>query len=298
MNFNYKELIDIVKSKNLLKRILVMTIGILIMAFSYNIFIVPHNIVIGGTSGLAIIFKKIFSIKPFTFLIISETLLIILSLITLGPKKASMNLIGAILYPIFVSITEKPSIYLAEKFPITDMIIITVLAGFFYGFGSAIVYKTGFSTGGSDTITQIITEYLKIPSGVALFIVNVIIILLGTFVFGIEQTVYSVLIVLINSKVIDKIMLGISDSKAFYIITNKPKEIKGLISTLKTGYTVIKSTGGYTKEDNEVIMCILHTRDYYMFKNLIEEIDPNSFIIITDCYEVYGGKRKEISTFI
>jgi uncharacterized membrane-anchored protein YitT (DUF2179 family) len=119
-----------------------------------------------------------------------------------------------------------------------------------------------------------------------------------SFIFGLNKSIYGIIIVVINSILVDKIMLGISNSKVFYISTKKPDEIKGLIKTMKTGYTLLKAEGGYSKQKQDMIMCVINNKDYYMFKNIVEQIDPESFIIITDCYEVYGGKRKETFPFI
>jgi uncharacterized membrane-anchored protein YitT (DUF2179 family) len=178
------------------------------------------------------------------------------------------------------------------------MLIVTLISGLLFGIGSGLVYKMGYSTGGSDIIMQILNKYLNISSGIALFISNVVIIIAGAFVFGINKAIYGILIIVINSALVDKIMLGISDSKVFYITTKKPEEIKGLIYTMKTGYTLLKAEKGYSKSKTDVIMCVIHTKDYYLFKNVIEQVDPEAFIIITDCYEVYGGKRKDIFPFI
>ena len=67
---------------------------------------------------------------------------------------------------------------------------------------------------------------------------------------------------------------------------------------MKTGYTLIKAEGGYSKKEYNIIMCVLPTKDYYMFKNVVQQIDPNAFFIISDCYEVYGGHRKESFPFM
>jgi uncharacterized membrane-anchored protein YitT (DUF2179 family) len=293
MKFDYKELMEIVQSKNFWPRLLIMMIGIFIMATTYNIFLVHYELVIGGTSGLAIIVNKLFDITPALFIFFIEMFLLIISFLTLGAKTTGMTIVGALLFPLFISITSGPCEIIATKVVFDDMLIVTLISGLLFGIGSGLVYKMGYSTGGSDIIMQILNKYLNISSGIALFISNVVIIIAGAFVFGINKAIYGILIIVINSALVDKIMLGISDSKVFYITTKKPEEIKGLIYTMKTGYTLLKAEKGYSKSKTDVIMCVIHTKDYYLFKNVIEQVDPEAFIIITDCYEVYGGKRKE-----
>ena len=298
MKFDYKELIEIVQSKNFWPRLFIMVIGVFIMATTYNTFLLHYELVTGGTSGLAIIVRNIFDISPALFIFVIELILLIFSFIFLGAKTTGMTIIGSLLFPLFISITSTPCSIIANSLEFDSMIIISLISGILFGLGSGLVYKMGYSTGGSDIIMQILNKYLNISSGVALLASNVAIIIAGAFVFGINKAIYGIIIVVINSALVDKIMLGISNSKVFYITTNKPEEVKGLINTMKTGYTLLKAEGGYTKNKRDVIMCVLHTKDYYMFKNVIQQIDPEAFIIITDCYEVYGGKRKEIFPFL
>ena len=160
------------------------------------------------------------------------------------------------------------------------------------------MYKMGYSTGGADIVMQILNKYMKISTGVASLITSIAVIVPGAFVFGLNKAIYGTIIVIIISILVDKIMLGISNSKMFYIRTKKAEEVQEFIKEMNTGYTMIKADGAYSKKKYDMIMCVLPTRDYYMFKNVIQKIDPEAFFIITDCYEVYGGKRKDIFPFL
>ena len=177
-------------------------------------------------------------------------------------------------------------------------VIICLISGVLFGTGSGLVYKMGYSTGGADIVMQILNKYLKISTGVASFITSIVVIVPGAFVFGLNKAIYGTIIVVIISVLVDKIMLGISNSKMFYIRTKKLEEVQDFIKEMNTGYTIIKADGAYSKKKYDMIMCVLPTRDYYMFKNVIQKIDPEAFFIITDCYEVYGGQRKEQFPFI
>ena len=181
MNFDYKELTEIVQSKNFWPRLLVMIVGIFIMAVTYNIFLLHYNLVIGGTSGLAIIVKDIFEISPALFIFIVELFLLTISFFLFGAKTTGMTIIGSLLFHLFISITAGFCSILAEKLVFDSMLIIALISGIMFGIGSGLVYKMGYSTGGSDIIMQILNKYFSISSGVALFISNVAIIILGAF---------------------------------------------------------------------------------------------------------------------
>ena len=95
---------------------------------------------------------------------------------------------------------------------------------------------------------------------------------------------------------IDRILIGVSNSKLFFIYTKEEEKIKHfLMHDLKTGVTLLQAKGGFTKEENHVLMCVVANKDYYLFKEKVLEFDPNAFFVINDCYEVAGGMgRKNI----
>ena len=298
MKFDYKALVDEVRSKNFWPRLLIMVIGVFILAVTYNLFFLKYNLVTGGTSGLAIIINHLFDIDPALFIFIVEIFLLILSFILLGAKQTGMTILGSLLFPFFISLTSNVCTEIANSITYDSYIIISLISGVLFGTGSGLVYKMGYSTGGADIVMQILNKYLKISTGVASFITSIAVVVPGAFVFGINKAIYGIIIIIIISVLVDKIMLGISNSKMFYIRTKKLEEVQEFIKEMNTGYTTIKADGAYSKKKYDMIMCVLPTKDYYMFKNVIQKIDPEAFFIITDCYEVYGGQRKEIFPFI
>ncbi len=111
--------------------------------------------------------------------------------------------------------------------------------------------------------------------------------------FGINKFIYSLIILFINTTLIDRILIGISNSKLFFIYTKEDELIKEfIIKELKTGVTILNARGGYTEEKNHVLMCVVANRDYYYFKEMVLKIDPHAFFIINDCYEVTGGVKR------
>ena len=126
--------------------------------------------------------------------------------------------------------------------------------------------------------------------GKSMYFTDFIIIIFSIFIFDLPTFVYSVLNLYIVSIITDKVVLGISSSKAFYIITEHETEIKKYITqNLSHGVTVLEARGGYTGNVEKVIMCIIPTKEYYVFKEGIKMIDENAFFVVTDAYEVSGG---------
>ena len=299
MKFDYKQIIDEIRSKNFWPRILIMIGSVLILSLNYNIFLLQNDLVIGGTSGIATIVHSHININPGTFILICNIILLIISFIALGRKQTGMTIVGSLLFPIFISLTTGISETIVNHIQIEEFILIAIISGILDGIGNGFIYKTGYSTGGTDIIMQIIDKYGNIPRGTASFIVNFIVVALGALTFGLNKALYAIIIIAINSVLVDRIMLGISSSKVFYIQTDKKEEVERFLKKeMHTGYTIIHTDRGNKDGDKNLIMCVLSTRDYYMVKNVIQTIDPNAFLIISDCYEVYGGQRKPQFPFI
>lgn len=275
--------------KNKIKIFIELLVAITICAFSFNLFLLPTKVV-SGFSGISIIINSITDIKPSIIIMVLYAIILVISYILMGFEQTKNSIIGSILYPIFVELTSYITPYINIGYNI-EPIVMAICGSAICGFGYGIIYKLGYNTGGSDVLTHILSKYLKKPIGTCMVIVNTIIIAATLFVFDLQTAIYSIIAILIMSYVIDKVMIGISKSKSFYIITENETDVKKfLISKLSHGVTVIQARGGYTGNIVKLIMCIVPTKEYYKVKEEILNIDKNALILVSDTYEVLGNK--------
>ncbi len=294
MNLDLSKIIDTVNSRNLFLRLIITIIGAFLLAINYNLFLEPNNLVIGGLSGLAVLFKKMFSWNATIFIYVATALLIVIGLFLLGKKDIFKGMFVSLLYPFFITFTLPLCNIIGKYLEFKDTLLVALVSSILFGFANGIIYKAGFNTGGSDVLMKIINKYGKIPEGRATFIMNIIIVIAGGFVFNINNVAYSAIILYLSSIIIDKMLIGVSTTKLFYIKTTKIDEIKQfIIKELKTGVTVINVEGGYSSKKGKMLMCVVDNKDYYLFKESVLEIDPKAFFIIDDCYEVTGGFKRE-----
>ena len=278
-----------IEKKYKVRRYIELVIGILLVALAYNIFLLPNNIVFGGVSGLAIIVKKIITLNPSTFIMISSVIILFISYIFLGKDQTKGSIVGSILFPILVNLTANINQYI--NIDTSNILLSVIFGGILYGFGAGLVFKAGFTTGGTDVINQIISKYFHVSMGNAMLMSDGLIVLAGGFFFGITKLMYAIIVVYIIGIMTDKVLLGISNSKAFYIITNEDEKIRDyLINELHHGVTIFSVKGGYTHKKDEVILCVVPTNEYYRVKEGIREIDEQAFFVICDAYEVFGGE--------
>ena len=153
------------------------------------------------------------------------------------------------------------------------------------------IFKAGYTSGGTDILNQILHKYFKLSIGKSMLYTDGTITLSSSLVFGTNKMMYAIIVLYIVSIMSDRVILGISDSKAFYIVTDEEKAIKDyILKYLNHGVTIFNAKGGYAKEREHVLMCVLPTKDYYRLKAGILELDPNAFFVVTDAYEVFGGE--------
>ena len=284
-----EDIIKRIESKYRIRRYFELIFGVLLIAVAFNLFLLPNNVVFGGVSGLSIIVKEIIPINPSTFIMICSLLLLIVSFLVLGKEKTKGSVVGSILFPIFVDLTANINNYIGLD--TSNLLLSVIFGGVIYGFGAGLVFKAGFTTGGTDIINQIISKYAHVSMGNAMLMSDGLIVLSGVFFFGVNKLMYAIIVIYIIGLMTDKVLLGISNSKAFYIITNEDKRIRNyILNELHHGVTIFNVRGGYTLEKDEVILCVVPTREYYRLKEGIHEIDPDAFFVVTDAYEVMGGE--------
>lgn len=289
------ELFNSIKKKNLIKTSILMVFGSFLSAVSVNLFFVQNNFVTGGVTGLGIIANKLTGMSVSQFVFFGNLFMIGLGLIFLGGKKIIGSIFGSLLYSLFLFLTEDIALWL--NFSFDSILLYALAAGLVNGFAEAIVYKIGYSTGGTSILGLIIADKLKKPIGKIMRIISIIIILLGGYIFGYTMVMYAIIIVSISTFMIDRVTLGISDSKMFMVQTKKTDEVREFImQVIQSGVTEYVVKGGYSGSKKEMLMCVVPTEKYTYLKSAIKEIDGDAFIIVSDCYEVLGGtKRKKLT---
>lgn len=278
-----------IKDKKELKRILMLIFSLFFSAIVYNLFLLPVNLVTGGAGGIATITNYVYDIDPALMILVISLTCALLSFMYLGPKVTAVTLLASLLYPFFVELTE-PLVDIIQ-IDYSDMFIITIFAGVLNGIANGIMYKTGYNNGGLPVISQILEKYHKIPIATTSAIMNTTVVLIGGLFFGWTNVMYAIILIYLNTIIINKVLLGISNNKAFYIITSEEDKIREyIIKTLGHSVTVFDVKGGFLNKKEKVVLTVVPTREYYRVTEGIKTIDKDAFFVVTDSYEVVGGK--------
>lgn len=275
--------------KSKVKRFFQFLLGSFIVAGAFNLFFSPNNLVPGGMSGASVILNSLFGWENSLVILIGSGILLIASYFLLGWEKTRGSILGSLLFPVCVKLTSNIGAYI--DIDSSQLLLTTLFGAVLYGFGAGMIFKAGYTSGGTDILNQILSKYLHISIGNSILLSDGLIVFSSAFVFGINKLMYSLIILYIVSFITDRVILGISDSKAFYIITDEEEKVKDyILKYLNHGVTVFNAKGGYKKEKQTVLMCVLPTKEYYKLKEGLHEIDPDSFFVVTDAYEVFGGE--------
>lgn len=278
-------MVNCMKSRNKYFNFCLFIIGLFINTLAINLFYIPNNIVSTGSSGLAILINYFIDIPiPLIVLCISSFLLLV-GFMVFGVEYGVRTLLGTILFPLFLGITSVFKNIIV--FDNSSLFLLTLVGSCLNGFGFGLIKKSGYSMGGFFVLYDIIRSVFKISVGKASLICNSFIIILSIIVFGGDRCIYSLIAIYISTYIGDRVMIGISRNKAFYVITDKANMISDyIIDNLHYTVTVINAKGGYSNKKKKIILCVIPTMKYNIVKEVIREIDKNAFILITDSYSV------------
>ena len=292
---NRENILEKIDNKDLLKRYVLLVVGLLIYSVTYNAFFVNNNLVFGGSGSVATILKEY--VNPSITIAFISIVALLLSFIFLGKRSALNTLVGSLLFPLFVIFTSNVTLPIPED----DMMLVAICGATLIGLANGIIGKSGLGSGGLDSIVHIIEKKFKISSGKAFMTLNGIIVIIGGYKFGWRVLLYALIILYIISIVQDKVVMSISMNKTFFIVTDEVDDVKDyILKNLSRGVTVLDARGGFSEHKQKVIMAVIPTMEYFKAKEGILAIDPNAFFTITDSYQVYGQdshrrkKRKEV----
>lgn len=171
-----------------------------------------------------------------------------------------------------------------------DIFLAALYGGILQGVGIGLVFLGGGTTGGTDLLAAIIQKYLKHYSiAQVMQFVDGAVVVAGMYVFGVERALYAIIAVYLVTKVSDGIIEGLKFSKSVYIITDKPDEVSRMVmEDIDRGITGIRAKGMYSGNDKLMLFCVVGKKELVHLKEMIDEIDPNAFVIVGDAREVHG----------
>lgn len=258
-------------------------VGATLVGLAFNIFLLPSRIAAGGVSGISTILYELFQYNPAYVQWIINIPLLIVGVIFIGKEFSAKTLVGTLYLPLVIWLTGHIEV------TIENPMLSAIYGGIMLGVGLGIVYRGNGSTGGTALIAQVLKRFTGLSSGFSQLVVDGLVVVISAFVFNFELALYALMSIYVTSKVIDFVQLNSSTTKLILIITDKEDEIQSLIKEeINRGLTKIQTVGGYKNEEKTMILCVVEQAEAVYFKKLIQNREPDSFVIFLNASEILG----------
>ncbi|ATV58937.1 MULTISPECIES: YitT family protein [Fusobacterium] len=267
-----------------IKEYIIVALACVVMAFNINYFFVGNKLAEGGVSGLSLIIHYLSNIDVSYLYFALNIPLIILAYIFLGKNFLLKTFFATFVLSVFLKV------FASFSEPLDDILLAAIFGGAINGIAIGIVFYAGGSTGGMDIVAKIVNKYTGIPISRILLATDFIVLSIVAVIFGKVIFMYTLISLVISSKMIDIIQVGIYSAKGVTIITTKEDEIrKRIMEDTGRGITLIDAKGGYTQKEIGMLYCVVGQYQLIKVKTIVKEVDPSAFMIVADVHEVIGN---------
>ncbi len=288
------------------KGILLMNLGLICCSIATVILITPSKIVVGGATGFSVFLGILTHMESYYYIYLYAVnfILIILSFFTLGKEFTIKTIYGSVMLPTYgfliSKICEWSHFDLMKTISQVEPVFIVIAAACLMGFGIGLNMKMGGSTGGFDILEAIFLKYFHIPYSTSIYCIDIILVVLGVIFYdasgsyvvfknGLSEGLGATMYIIIVGVVVDTITFGGFNKRAVFIRSTKYEEIHdAIIQKLVRGLTYVNAEGGYSLTPTKMIICICYSKEYFVLRDMIQEIDPHAFIFVTKATEVRG----------
>lgn len=270
-------------------------IGSIIEAIALRLFLVPANLASGGVSGIAQLLNHFTDWPIGVMVLVGNLPLFAIGWRYLGGRRFALRTaFSVIVYSLVVDLI--PRFHLLPVNGITDDIFLNSLYGAVVaGVGYGLVYRAGSTSGGSDVLARILNHYRSVSMTQSYLMVDSAVILAAGFVFGWKQALYAIITLYVSGIVSETILEGSGTVRTALIITAQPNLVsKRVLDELERGVTILQGIGAYTGEDRPVLYCVITRAEVAQLKTIVQEADPQAFIVIGLAHEALGEGFKSL----
>lgn len=284
-------MVHVLRTKPVIRDYLLVTGGVLLVAVSLNLFLVPNRITPGGFSGLATLLHYAVGVPVGATMAVLNSPLFLLGFKKLGTSFVIRSAYGTLLLSLLVDVFPMPP-------ATTDLFLSTLYGGVLLGVGLGLALRGGGSTGGSDMFARIMHAFKpSIGVGTFILIFDFFIVMGAGILFSPELAMYALAILFGSSKVVDLILEGSVSSRACVIISDHAREVADeILHELERGVTLFEAQGMYTGGKRLVLLCVVQSAgEIHALREVVKSLDPDAFVFVTPASEVLGQGFKRLA---
>ena len=271
--------------KYFFRTIFFIILGDLICSFAVVKFLIPAGLLSGGLGGIGLMIEYLTGLPTGVSVFILNLPMMIVGAFFLNKKFMTYAFLSTFIYSFILIAMRKIPI----DFKFDNNMLYAIFGGFINGLGMGILFKHGACQVGLDILATIFKTKLNVNIGSSLLAINAMIIAVASYIFSLERGLLTIVAMYVAYKMLDKIQMGFGDTKQIMIITSKQREVTDrILSDLHRGVTLLHGEGAFTHKQQNVVYCIVSTRQVVTIKRILDEVDPTAFLIISEAYEVKG----------
>lgn len=265
----------------------IMTLGIILVAISVDLFLVPNDVVTGGITGIAIILNEIIGTPVGLVSLLLNIPLLIVGIRYLGFVFGVRTIYATVALSLAIDLLAPfVSRYMHAA---RDPLLYTLYGGVLDGIGIGLVFRAQGTTGGIDIISRFLQRWRGTQVGQSMVVMNALVFAAAAYVFTLDKVLYALLVAFISGRVVDVILEGASYARQALIITDQPDHIRAaIIDRLSRGVTLMEGQGGYTATRRTILLSVVARSELSLLKTIIQEYDPDAFVIVGSVNEVLG----------
>ena len=260
--------------------------GNALYALTVVLFLVPSGLITGGATGIALGVNRALGLPVSGVLFVINMTMLAVGWVLLGRRFAITTIASTVLSPMFLALWER---VFADFVLTNDIVLNTIFAGFGVGISLGITIRSGASTGGMDIPPLVLNKYFHIPVSVSMMVFDMLILCLQAAFSPLQQCLYGIVLVIVYTVVLDKVLIFGTTRTEVKIISRYADEIRdAILSQLDRGVTVLHGEGGYSREQEQVLLSVITNRQLPRLEKLAKLIDPACFMIVSHVTEVSG----------
>lgn len=266
-------------------------VGCLCLALAVDIFLDPNNVVPGGFTALAQFANRLWGWPIGVTLIALNLPFLVVGMRYLGLQFGPKTILTVVLSSLFIDLL-RPYLPAVQDEPV----LYTVYGGLLYGFGMALIFRAGATGGGTEIPAKLLEYFRGIRLSTSLLIMDVVILLLAAWFFGLAPALYALIAAWVMVRVIDAVESGFESGSTAFIITRQPELVRdGIMTELERGVTILRGEGGYTGSDRTLLFTAINNRQTPRLQELVRQADPEAFVVISPNHSVLGEGFKPLT---
>ncbi len=273
-------------TKRDVKDVILILAGCLTGAAAFSFLTFPNSIVSGGLTGIAQILNLLTGLPVGVMVIVMNVPLFLVAWRKFGIRFIIYSAIGMTGTSIFIDLFDVFHVVLTH-----DMLLASIFGGVMRGLGAGLIYWPGATAGGSDIGARLLRRrYPHINYGTLALCLDAVVVAAFAVVFKrVDSAMYTIITMFVSSRIVNLILYGLSNSGVCYIITVRPRELsRTILERLGRGCTILRGQGAYSGEEKDVLLCAVKQSQIPALRRIVSELDPASFVIVTQSHEVFG----------